>query len=156
MIRIVQHYDPFYSLALSPILVIHVCQRQSWQGHFCRVFCISRGVHVDGGAGETLAVFLWRGASLPAAKEKLHLLSEEAGGQGVEDGVKGTVDRKNEDHHPGVYRPCRDKHKTLTSTTAELRGNWVIFRKQLFFCTKEKNKRIIFFLICIILLLVIK
>lgn len=58
--------------------------------------------------------------SLPAAKEKLHLLSEEAGGQGVEDGVKGAVDRKNEDHHPGVYCPCRDKHKTFMSTTEEL------------------------------------
>lgn len=105
------HYDTFNALALSPILVIHVCQRQSLQGNFGGVFCISRGLHVDGGAGETLTVFLGRRVPLPAAQEKLHLLSEEAGGQGVEDGVKGAVDRKNENHHPRVYCPCRDKQR---------------------------------------------
>lgn len=152
MIMIGLHFDAFYSLALSPILVIHVCQRRSCQGNFCRVFCISRGLHVDSGAGETLTVFLWRGVSLPAAQEKLHLLSEEAGGQGVEDGVKGTVDRKNENHHPGVYCPCRDKDIDVNRwiilnsgfVTHLARDNWIIFRNQCHFCTKEK---IIYFVI---------
>lgn len=146
MIMIALQYDSIYSLTLSPILIIHVCQRQSWQGHFCRVFCIARGLHVDGEAGETLTVFLWHRAPLPAAKEKLHLLSEEAGGQGVEDGVKSTVDWKNENHHPGVYCPCRDKHRAFMLTTEELialiilnsvihwaRCSWVIFRNKAFF-----------------------
>lgn len=39
-------------------------------------------------------------SSLPATEEDFHLLSEEAGGQGVHDGVQGTVDGKDEDDHP--------------------------------------------------------
>lgn len=54
------------------------------------------------------------------AKEKLHLLSEEAGGQGVEDGVKSAVDWKNENHHPGVYCTCRDNNRAFVLTTEEL------------------------------------
>lgn len=99
------------STTRSPILVIHVRQRRPPNCHFCWVFCISRGLHVDGGAGETLTVLFTCRATLPATKEDLHLLSEEAGGQGVKDGVQGTVDRQNKDHHPGVYRSCVDEHK---------------------------------------------
>lgn len=88
--------------------------------------------------------------SLPAAQEKLHLLSEEAGGQGVEDGVKGAVDWKNENHHPGVYCSCRDKDNRRimlnSGFVAHLaRDNWVIFRNQCHFCTKEKKKMYPFF-----------
>lgn len=99
------------STTRSPILVIHVRQRRPPNCHFCWVFCFSRGLHVDGGAGETLTVLFTCRATLPATKEDLHLLSEEAGGQGVKDGVQGTVDRQNKDHHPGVYRSCVDEHK---------------------------------------------
>lgn len=38
--------------------------------------------------------------SLPLAQHQLHLLSEEAGRQGVQDGVQGTVDRQDEYNHP--------------------------------------------------------
>lgn len=37
---------------------------------------------------------------MPLAQHQLHLLSEEAGSQGVQDGVQGTVDRKDEYYHP--------------------------------------------------------
>lgn len=59
-----------------------------------------RGLREDGGRGEALAVFFQRVASLPAAEGDLDLLSEKAGGQGVENGVQGTVDGKDEDDHP--------------------------------------------------------
>lgn len=65
------------------------------------------GLHEDGGRGEAFAVFFQHVSSLPAAQGDLHLLSEQAGGQGVEYGVQGTVDGKDEDDYPagdGVYR----------------------------------------------------
>lgn len=38
--------------------------------------------------------------SLPLAQQELYLLPKEAGSQGVQDGVQGTVDRQDEDYHP--------------------------------------------------------
>lgn len=38
--------------------------------------------------------------SLPLAQQQLYLLPEEAGSQGVQDRVQGTVNRQDEDYHP--------------------------------------------------------
>lgn len=43
-------------------------------------------------------------SSLPATEQELHLLSEEAGCQSVQDGVQGTVDWKNENNNPAGNR----------------------------------------------------
>lgn len=39
-------------------------------------------------------------SSLPATEQDLYLLSEKACGQGVENGVQGAVDGKDEDDYP--------------------------------------------------------
>lgn len=58
------------------------------------------GLHKDRGRGEAFAVFFQHVSPLPAAERDLYLLSEKACGQGVEYGVQGTVDGKDEDDHP--------------------------------------------------------
>lgn len=68
---------------------------------------LAPGLHVDDRAGQALVVLFESHLPLPVAQQLLPLLTEEAGGQGVEDGVQGTVDGQDEDHHPGRYGPCR-------------------------------------------------
>lgn len=62
------------------------------------------GLHEDCGGGEAFAVFFQHVPSLPTTEEDLYLLSEKACGQGVENGVQGAVDRKDEDYYPAGDR----------------------------------------------------
>lgn len=58
-------------------------------------------LHINDTAGQALTLLFHAWLPLPLAQKQLHLLSEEAGGQGVEDGVQGAVNGQNEDHQPG-------------------------------------------------------
>lgn len=50
--------------------------------------------------------------SLPLAQDQRYLLSEESGSQGVQDRVQGTVDRQDEDHHPGCDGSLKRKRES--------------------------------------------
>ncbi|TNN54723.1 hypothetical protein EYF80_035066 [Liparis tanakae] len=52
---------------------------------------------------------------LPTTQQDFHLLSEEAGGQGVQDGVQGAIDGEDEDDYPaGDGISTSNSERTLT------------------------------------------
>lgn len=65
-------------------------------------------LHKDGGRGDALAALF---SSLPATEQGLHLLSEKAGRQRVQNRIQGAVDGKNEDYHP-AGNGVLDKRRT--------------------------------------------